>query len=126
MRICITVCWERFDNFQKFFKSDKRKNRKRTFLIRIKSKIFLKKKRKIMSNKTRNGVLFGTIMVIFLVTKGLLTTNILTTKTIVGIIVSALIAGTIGGFLFGWIINKPSKKKQQKVQEGVISEKVKK
>ncbi len=68
----------------------------------------------VMTSKTKSGLYFGIFMLIFLIIKGLITENNFTAINVTGIVVSALIAATIAGILYGGINSKILMKKNGK------------
>lgn len=57
-------------------------------------------------NKIKAGVIFGIISATFYTLQDLLTSNNLTSKSVLIVIGSALIGGALGGLVFGWLMGK--------------------
>jgi hypothetical protein len=59
-----------------------------------------------MNNKVRTGFIFGISMAILFITDSLLSGKNHTTSEIVGIISAGILAGAIGGLVFGFLLGK--------------------
>lgn len=59
-----------------------------------------------MSSKIKPGLFFGIIMAISLISEHLISTKIHTTTEIIGNIIIGILAGSIGGLVFGFLIEK--------------------
>ena len=59
-----------------------------------------------MGNKIRTGFIFGITMAILFISDSLLSGKNHTTAEIVGIISAGILAGAIGGLVFGFLVGK--------------------
>jgi hypothetical protein len=59
-----------------------------------------------MNNKIRTGFVFGISMAILFISDSLFSSKIHTTTEIVGIISAGVLAGAIGGLVFGFLLGK--------------------
>ena len=61
-----------------------------------------------MKRNTITGLAFGTGLAVFFIITGILKADRLSAIAIIKLIGTGIIAGTAGGFIFGWLISKSS------------------
>jgi hypothetical protein len=59
-----------------------------------------------MNNRVKSGLFFGIAMTLFFFAENLLTHDHLSSKEILKFVISAIVSGSISGFLFSWVIEK--------------------